>query len=149
MDTSCHIDRWAIFDIDNDGQSELVIKRSGCLGGKLTDELLVFRPDEAREHIYQALMDPFTPSESLIGKISLTGEMYELKKLPTFKDKRGRNQLRAIGGQVRIYPFVFGAHTYLNLHGDYGSTWHVIAQYRPGEKTLRELEDLCYVRRQD
>lgn len=158
-DSSCHMYRWAMFDIDNDGQPEIVIKISGCLGGKLTDDLRIFRGDEAKEHIYQTLMDLYAPSDSvqgkinrerLIGKISLSGEMYELRKLPSFKDKRGRNELdmyHAIGGQVRIYPFVFDAHTYLNMHGNYGSTWHVIARYRPGEKTSHGLEDVCYIRR--
>lgn len=162
-DSSCQKYRWATFDIDNDGQSEIVIKISGCLGGKLTDDLLIFSGDEAKEHIYQTLMDLFAPSPSdsvqgkinrerqrLIGKISLSGEMYELRKLPSFKDKRGRNELdmyHAIGGQVRIYPFVFDAHTYLNMHGNYGSTWHVIARYGPGEKTPLGLEDICYIRR--
>lgn len=162
MDTSCHIDRWATFDIDNDGQPEVVIKRSGCLGGILSDDLLIFRGDEAREHIYQTLMDPFAPSDSvqgkinrerLIGKIDLTGESYALKKLPPFKNKRryGREELHAIGGQVFIHPFLFGGYTYLNLHSpccdDDRSAWHVIAQYRPGEKTPQGLEDLCYIRR--
>jgi hypothetical protein len=151
MDTWCHIDRWAIFDIDNDGHPELVIKRSGCLGGIFSDNLFIFRSDEAREYIYQVLIDPLTPSDRLIGKFGLTGKMYELKKLPPFKNKRryDREQLHAIGGQVSIHPFLFAGHTYLNLHSpccdDDGSAWHVIAQYRPGEKTLPELEDLCYV----
>jgi hypothetical protein len=55
----CFGDRWANFDIDNDGQPEIVIKRRCNLGGIPSDGLLIFRGDETREHIYQALIDPY------------------------------------------------------------------------------------------
>lgn len=161
-DSSCRKYRWATFDVDNDGQPEIVVKNSWCLGGQLSDDLLIFRGDEAKEHIYQTLMELFAPSDSvqgrinrerLIGKISLTGETYELKRLPSYKNKRryGREELHLIGGHGYIHPFLFGGNTYLNLHSpccdDDRTAWHVIARYRSGEKTPRGLEDLCYIQR--
>ena len=149
----CFGDRWAKFDIDNDGQPEIVIKRRCNLGGIPSDILLIFRGDETRERIYQILMDPFTPSDSLIGKIDYTGETYELRKLPMFKWKRDRNRLHYITGVVFIHPFLFGNQTYLSLHGpccnEDGSAWHVIARYRGMEKSLPQFEDVCYIRRQE
>ena len=145
IDRDCHKNRWAQFDIDNDGHTELVIKQSRCLGGILSDTLYIFQSEEARENIYQFLMDPFAPSSSLIGTID-NRDRYELKKLPPFKDKQGREQLYAIEeGALFIHPFIFGGHAYLSVH-DLGA-WHVIARYRRGEKHLRQLEDVCYVQR--
>jgi hypothetical protein len=156
----CLGDSWATFDIDNDGQPEIVIKTRCNLGGIPSDGLLVFRSDEAREHIYQTLMDRFAPSDSvqgeinrerLIGTIDLTGETYELRKLPTFEWQRGRHRLHYISGVVHIHPFRVETHTFLSLVGlccnEDGSAWHVIARLRPGEKTHQGLEELCYIRR--
>jgi hypothetical protein len=144
-ETDCHLLRWAQFDIDNDGRTEIVIKLSGCLGGIRSDTLSIFRSDAPRSGIYDKLVNPSKINqEGLLGELSYTGEWYELKKLPPFKDKRGRSQLHGIGGKVWIHPFLFDGQTYLNLHGLSGM--HVIARYRRGENKF-SLEDVCYIDR--
>lgn len=145
-ETDCHVLRWAQFDIDNDGKSEIVIKLSGCLRGILSDTLSIFRNDAPRSGIYDKLVNPsHINQEGLLEDLSYTGEWYELKKLPQFKDKSGRMQSHGIGGKVWIHPFMFGGQTYLNLHGLSGM--HVIARYKPSEKRSPLLEDICYVDR--
>jgi hypothetical protein len=153
-DDYCSIYRWAQFDIDNDGQAELVVKWSSCLGGIRSDTLYIFRSEEPSAGIYETIMNKFPPSDSpqakanqerLLGQISYTGQWYELKKLPPFKDDRGRSQLHGIGGKVWIHPFMFDGQTYLNLHGLSGM--HVIARYRRDETKSTQLEDVCYVNR--
>ncbi|MCC6965839.1 MAG: hypothetical protein IT391_06090 [Nitrospira sp.] len=152
-DDHCSIYRWAMFDIDNDGQAELVIKWSACLGGIRSDHVYIFRSDEPREGISETLLDraPWDSTqgkvnrERLLGQINYTGQWYELRKLPPFKDDRGHSQLHGIGGKVWIYPFMFGGQTYLNLHGLSGM--HVIARYKRPGKIGEKLEDVCYVDR--
>ena len=83
--------------------------------------------------------------------IDYTGETYEIKKLPLFQWKQGRNRLHYLSGTVFIHPFVFNAEVYLSLHGlccnEDRSAWHVIARYRQGATNLQQLEDVCYVQR--
>jgi len=159
-DDHCSLYRWAQFDIDNDGQVELVIKWSACLGGIRSDTLYIFRSEEPRAGIYETVRNPFAPSDSpqgkinrerLLGQLSYTGQWYELKKLPLFKGKRGGMQLHGMGGVVWIHPFVYGGKTYLNLHDlccdEGGSAWHVIARYRRDETNSTQLEDVCYIER--
>lgn len=154
IDDGCSLYRWAQFDIDNDGRVEIVIKWSACLGGVRSDTLYVFHGEEARDRIYQAIMNPFALSDSpqreksrarLLGKISYTGEIYELKKLPPFKNKHGHEEFPSIGGKVFVHPFLFEGQTYLNLYGLSGM--HVIARYRQTEKISEQLDDVCYVDR--
>lgn len=145
-ETDCHVLRWAQFDIDNDGRSEIVIKLSGCLGGIRSDTLSIFQSDAPRSGIYDKLVNSSKIDQAgLLGELSYTGEWYELKKLPPFKDDHGRSQLHGIGGKVWIHPFMFAGQTYLNLHGLSGM--HVIARYKRSEKLVEQLEDVCYVDR--
>jgi hypothetical protein len=79
--------------------------------------------------------------------------MYELRKLPPFKDKRGRTQLHTIGGQAFINPFILSNNIYISMHdpccNEDGSAWHLIARYRGMEKSLPQFEDVRYIRRQE
>jgi hypothetical protein len=107
-DDHCSLYRWAQFNIDNDGRSELVIKWSACLGGIRSDVLYMFRGDAPRSSVYDKMMDKTKRDQKgFLGELSYTGGWYELKKLPPFKDKRGRSQLHGIGGKVWIHPFLF------------------------------------------
>jgi len=151
-DDHCSLYRWAQFDIDNDGQVELVVKWSACQGGIRSDMLYIFRGDAPRSRIYDKMMDKTKrDQEGLLGELSYTGQWYELKKLPLFKGKRGGMQLHGMGGVVWIHPFMFGGQTYLNLHDlccdEGGSAWHVIARYRRDEAKSTQLEEVCYIER--
>lgn len=140
-ETDCHILRWAKFDIDNDGQSESVVKRSGCLGGILSDRLYIFQSEDPRKDIYQTFMKPMT--NSLVGMIDYTGDTYELKELLPFNWKPGRQRLHHVSGIVFVHPFTFNGVTYLDLHGlccnEDQSAWHIIARYKEAKEELRTV----------
>lgn len=150
-DEPCRIYRWAKFDLNNDDKSDIIVKWSGCLGGIASDTLYIFSGTETAAEIHKALIDPFTPSDVLMGKIDYTGDTYYLRQLSPYKRKRGSMELHSVAGQFFLHPFVFENATFLNIHGvccdDSGKAWHVVAKYKQVEKGQRELDDVCYIER--
>lgn len=134
---SCQILQKAMFDINNDGRDELVIKLSACIHGQLVDSLYLFpltsdilsklKPDQPG-----GLSDLFTATD----KVYQTGEVYALSEL----NSANTDGLKMVTGIVKVNPLMWKKTTYLSITDLYPE-WIVVAKYLQQEV----FEDFCYL----
>jgi hypothetical protein len=133
----CSYLRHALFDINNDGMDELVIKTSHCLRDQLADSLYIF-PSGSK--VLEAIKEPGSQAlATATGKVELMGKggfWYELKRLS--KGKKGE-LTPGIGGVLVLQPLLKGKTAYISMT-DLHQEWIVIAKYKQADT----LEDICY-----
>lgn len=123
----------AIFDLDNDGQQDLVIKTTFCMKGAPSDSLYVFPSDSPV--LDQASWQDMAPLLATNDKFERTGGTYPFTSLPM------ENGSPALTTLFAVHPFMLDGVTYVSLT-DAGREWIVVAAYFRGE----QFEDLCYLR---
>lgn len=124
----------SVFDINNDGTNDLVLRDRHCLQDVLNDSLYIFPADsQAAELITNPDAQVLASTKN---KINFTGDVYYLRKGP--KTKTGQ-LAAAIGGVLELQPFRKGQAFYISMT-DLPQEWIVIAKYLHEE----ELEDICY-----
>jgi hypothetical protein len=126
----------AIFDVDNDGRLDLVIKTTFCMKGSPSDSLYVFPADSPV--LEQANWQDLSPLLATSNKFERTGGIYSLVQLPMEKGVVNRP---ALTGVFTVHPFMLGGSAYISLTDERGE-WTAIAQYRTGGR----FEDHCYLR---
>jgi len=126
----------AIFDVDNDGQPDLVIKTTFCMKGSPSDSFYVFPVESAV--LEQATWQDLSPLLATSSKFERTGGAYPLTQIPI--EETGVSQT-PLTGVFTIQPFMLDRNAYVSLT-DGRAEWIVIAQYRGGT----QFEDLCYLR---
>lgn len=124
----CSILEKALFDLDNDGAPELVVRTTFCMKGAPSDSLYVFPPES--KVLEQATWQDFSPLLSTPDKFERTGGTYPLA---------GTQSLRTI---FTIRPFIVNGNTYVSVT-DGASEWIAVATYRKGG----HFEDVCHLRR--
>jgi hypothetical protein len=126
----------AMFDLDNNGQSDLVVKTTFCMKGSPSDSFYMFPADSAV--LERASWQDLSPLLATPDKFERTGGSYPLTQLPTEETGVSRTTLT---GVFTVQPFMLDGNAYVSLT-DGRAEWTVIAKYRRGER----FEDQCYLR---
>jgi hypothetical protein len=126
----------ATFDLDNDGQLDLVIKSTFCMKGSPSDSFYRF-PDGSTV-LEQANWQDLSPLLATPDKFERTGGIYPLTQIPIEEPGVSRMPLN---GVFTVQPFVLDGIAYVSL-ADGRAEWTVIAKYLGGER----FEDQCYLR---
>lgn len=135
---SCSVLQRAIFDVNNDGQDDLVIKWSACLRGNPIDSLYVFPKDS--DAVTKLKAGPEGWGVLFDAENKFDGEQgYALDELP-LEQTDGIRQGIAV---AFIHPFIFRETTYVSIE-DLIPDWVAINQYLGKE----HFSDVCYFRYQ-
>ena len=127
----------AIFDLDNDGQPDLVVKTTFCMKGSPSDSFYMFPADS--KVLEQASWQDMAPLLATPDKFERTGGSYPLTVLPmSSESSKGAPALSTV---FTVQPFIMDEKTYVALTDGRGQ-WTVIAKYLRGE----QFEDQCYLR---
>jgi hypothetical protein len=125
----------AMFDLDNNGQPDLVVKTTFCMKGSPSDSFYMFPADSAV--LEQANWQDLSPLLATPDKFERTGGAYPLTQLSTDETGVSRTTLT---GVFTVQPFMLDGSAYLSLTNG-RAEWTVIAQYRGSGR----FEDLCYL----
>lgn len=126
----------ALFDIDNNGGLDMVVRATFCMKGAPSDSLYIFPADSPV--LDQATWQNFSPLLATRNKFERTGGSYPLTDLAA--ENRGRTGA-ALSTVFTLRPFRMNDQTYVSLT-DGRAQWIVIAKYLQGE----QFQDLCYLR---
>lgn len=126
----------AVFDLDNDGRPDLVVKTTFCMKGSPSDSFYMFPADSpVLEHVNWQDLSPLLATPD---KFERTGGVYSLTQLPAEETGVSRTPLT---GVFTVQPFMLDGSAYVSLT-DGRAEWTVIAKYLRGER----FEDQCYLR---
>ena len=126
----------AIFDLDNNGQQDLVVKTTFCMKGSPSDSLYMFPVDSVV--LEQADWQDLSPLLATPNKFERTGGTYPLLQLSSEEAGVSRTPLT---GVFTVQPFMLDGSAYVSLT-DARAEWIVLAQYRGDGR----FEDMCYLR---
>jgi hypothetical protein len=124
----------ALFDVNNDGAQDLVVKTTFCMKGAPSDSLYIFPADSPV--LEQASWQDLSPLLATPDKFERTGGTYTAASLPV---KEGGDP--ALSTLFTVHPFVLDGVTYVGMT-DGRRQWMVIARYLGGER----FDDQCYLR---
>ena len=126
----------AMFDLDNDGQPDLVVKSTFCMKGSPSDSFYMFPAGSAV--LEQANWQDLSPLLATPDKFERTGGTYPLTQLSA--EETG-GSLMPLTGIFTVQPFMLDGNAYVSLT-DGRAEWMVIAKYLRGDR----FEDQCYLR---
>jgi hypothetical protein len=126
----------AMFDLDNDGQLDLIVKATFCMKGSPSDSFYMFPADSTV--LEQANWQDLSPLLATPDKFERTGGVYPLTQLSVEESDVNRTPL---AGVFTVQPFMLDGSAYVSLT-DGRAEWTVVAQYRGGGR----FEDQCYMR---
>lgn len=126
----------AMFDVNNDGQQDLVVKTRFCMKGSPSDSFYMFPADSAV--LEQANWQDLSPLLATPDKFERTGGRYPLSALPM--SSVSSKELPALSMMFTLQPFIMDEKTYVTLTDGRGE-WMVIAKYLGGDR----FEDACYL----
>ena len=154
--------RWAIFDINNDGKDELVIKQTWTRNYLLEESLYIFPADsdvllklKSGQGGMKELFDDSNMIFSYKNIIYYLKDLpdslqkkilaYKLKHLPKYLKKANIKDLRKdlskarIAGSFVLWPFSWHGTTYISMT-DRNPEWIVVGKYKQAE----DVQDICY-----
>ena len=126
----------AMFDLDNDGQPDLVVKSTFCMKGSPSDSFYKFPAGSAV--LEQANWQDLSPLLATPDKFERTGGVYPLTQLSAGETEVS---LTSLTGVYTVQPFMLDENAYVSLT-DGRAEWIVIAKHQGGER----FEDQCYLR---
>ena len=126
-----------MFDLNNDGQQDLVVKTTFCMKGSPSDSFYMFPADSAV--LEQANWQDLSPLLTTPDKFERTGGRYPLSALPM--SSVSSKEPPALSTMFTLQPFIMDEKTYVTLTDGRGE-WLVIAKYLRGD----QFEDQCYLR---
>ncbi|MEO8047373.1 MAG: hypothetical protein ABI684_08805 [Nitrospirota bacterium] len=126
----------AMFDLDNDGQLDLVVKTTFCMKGAPSDSFYMFSADSAV--LEQANWQDLSALLATPDKFERTGGRYQLSGFP-MPSEAGKH-LSALSMMFTVQPFIIDEKAYVALTDGRGE-WMVIAKYLRGDR----FEDECYL----
>ena len=126
----------AMFDLNNDGQQDLVVKTRFCMKGSPSDSFYMFPADSAV--LEQANWQDLSPLLTTPDKFERTGGRYPLSALPM--SSVSSKELPSLSAMFTLQPFIMDEKAYVTLTDGRGE-WMVIAKYLRGDR----FEDACYL----
>lgn len=126
----------AMFDLDNDGQQDLVVKTRFCMKGSPSDSFYVFPADSAV--LEQANWHDLSVLLATPDKFERTGGRYPLAALPM--SSVSSKEPPVLSMMFTVQPFIMDEKAYVALTDGRGE-WMVIAKYLRGDR----FEDECYL----
>lgn len=137
----------AVFDINNDGQLDWVVKSAWTLSSQYSEQLDIYV--NHREPLYFEKGLDSKDLDRADQHLSPNKRMYTLKKLPPHKSKNGARTEYWIGGVFKFVPFRFRNAIYILMASPGlerevlpgGRKFSVVAKYTPAF----ELKDICYL----
>ena len=126
----------AMFDLDNDGQQDLVVKTTFCMKGAPSDSFYMFPADSAV--LEQANWQDLSPLLATSDKFERTGGRYTLSALPM--SSVSSKEPPSLSAMFTLQPFIMDEKAYVTLTDGRGE-WMVIAKYLRGDR----FEDECYL----
>lgn len=123
----------AVFDVNNDGRDELVIKTTFCMKGAPSDSLYIFPADSPV--LAEAQWQDLAPLLATGDKFERTGGTY----VSSLQVTEGAAP-QPLAGVFRVTPFVFERAAYVAFT-DARRKGMVIARYLGGER----FDDECYL----
>jgi len=141
------ITKSAVFDINNDGQLDWVVKSAWTLSSQYSEQLDIYV--NHREPLYFEKGLDSKDLDRADQHLSPNRRIYTLKKLPPHKSKNGAQTEYWIGGVFKLVPFRFQNATYILMASPGlqrevlpgGRKFAVVAKYTP----TFELKDICYL----
>lgn len=137
----------AVFDINNDGRLDWVVKSEWTLSSQYSDRLDIY-VDRGESLQFEGGLDS-KGLDRADQHLMLTGRRYSLKKISPRKTKRGTSTEYSIGGVFKLIPFRFKNTTYIFMATPGAAPevlpgrrkFSVVAKYSPAF----ELQDICYL----
>lgn len=137
----------AVFDINNDGQLDWIVRIQWAIGGLYSHELLTYekRSEPGFQEDGFALQD----ENRADVRLSLRGQSYLLTKIPKHKTKKGDRYPYYIVSPPYLLPFQFNHATYILAANPF-----VSLEMLPGHKRFAavlkysasfQLRDVCYL----
>ena len=141
------ITKSAVFDINNDGQLDWVVKSAWTLSSQYSEQLDIYV--NHREPLYFEKGLDSKDLDRADQHLTLTGQRYTLKKLSPHTSKKGVRTEYWVGGGFKLVPFRFRNATYIfmatpGLEPVYlpgRRKFSVVAKYSPAFA----LQDICYI----
>ena len=107
----CSILDKAIFDLNNDGQQDLIVKTTFCMKGSPSDSFYIFPGDSAV--LEQSNWQDLSPLLATADKFERTGGRYPLSALPM--SSVSSKELPALSTMFTLQPFIMDEKTYVTL----------------------------------
>ena len=137
----------ALFDINNDGQLDWIVRIQWAIGGIYNHELLVY--EKRSEPLFQETGFALQDENRADFRITLRGQPYVLKKIPKHKTKKGDRNHYYIVSPPYLIPFQFNQETYILVANPF-----VSPEMLPGHKRFAavikspasfQFQDVCYL----
>jgi hypothetical protein len=137
------------FDIDNDGEDEVVIKKEGSLSGIETQSIFYFESEDAayfKDNEFN-LKDLYTKSAGVIGDSNPEGRVYMLRELPKTVITSGSEYpemivYNGLGAHFNFHPFKLQNKYYIDMKDRQlaPQKWLVVLMFMHSSKPT----DVCY-----
>lgn len=137
----------ALFDINNDGQLDWIVRIQWAIGGMYNHELLVYEKQSGP--LFQEAGFALQDENRADFRLALKGQLYLLKKIPKHKSKKGERYDYFIGSPPYLIPFQFNHTTYVLVANPFelpellpgGRRFAAVVKYLESS----QLQDVCYL----
>jgi hypothetical protein len=137
----------SLFDINNDGQLDWVVRIQWALGGLYNHELAIY--EKRQEPLFQDVGFDSRDIDRADAHLNFVGRDYFLTKIPQYKSKKGQEFYYSVASVPFLIPFQFKNVTYILMANPFaspellpgGRNFAVVAKYL---RTF-QLLDVCYI----
>ena len=140
----------ALFDINNDGQLDWVVRMQWALGGFYSHELLIY--SRRQEPLFQETGFALEDEQRADARLNYVGRGYFLTKIPKVKNKKEPKKKPTYYYSIvpaYLIPFQFNGLTYILMANPFawqellpdGRRFAVVTSYL----TSFQLQDICYL----
>lgn len=137
----------ALFDINNDGQLDWIVRIQWAIGGMYNHELLVY--EKQSRPLFQEAGFALQDEKRANVRLTLRGEPYLLTKISKHEAKKGDRYHYYIVSPPYLIPFQFNHETYILIANPF-----VSPEMLPGHKRFAavikypasfQFQDVCYL----
>jgi hypothetical protein len=137
----------ALFDINNDGQLDWIVRIQWAIGGIYNHELLTYEKQSGP--LFQDAGFALQDENRADFRLTLRGQPYLLKKIPKHKSKTGERYPYTIASPPYLIPFQFNHTTYILVANPFelpellpgGRRFAAVVKYPASS----QIQDVCYL----